>query len=306
MQQVGSVSPIPVQFRGVIIKNPDENGNAKNKTQKSPETIKRQKIAGFALGGALLVSIAGVLLQPRLFGTKIKKMLSEKGSNINLFTNFTSAKDAYPKGFLSRFRLTNWFEKKTSGLYKNTGIKMTKGAYKKAQTLYKKADNNIASLLDDLIKKGEGLDDIIEVEGLGKKKRSEWIKQIRELVGKRNSQLDDLLSEGSQNARFNAIDRATDGIDEKFRDEISRRLKNKDYKGLRTVFVAEDLLKNEKGQLSKALAEKTGIITNANGGGTHEQITSILNAIAPTETKNSGLGRLLERSSKALKRAGNM
>ncbi len=304
--QVSGVNTLPVQFRGIIIKHPEENTNAKNKAQKSPETIKRQKIAGFALGGAVLLSIAGVLLQPRLFGTKIKKLLSEKGSNINFFTNFTSAKDAYPKKFLGRFKITDWFEKKTSHLYENTGIKMTKRAYTKVQKLYQKADKEISSLLEYITKKGEGLDDVIKIEGLGEKKRSDWIKYLKELMGKRTSQLDDLVSEGSQNARFGAINQATEGIDTKFRSEVGNCLKNRNHKKLRTVFIAEDLLKNEKSALAEALAQKRGLITNANEGGTHEQISAVLRAIAPVETRNSGLGSLLKRSAKALNRATNM
>lgn len=238
----------------------------------SDKKSKKVLIASLSLGAAGLVTILGVLTNTRGWNKKVAKILKENikdGDEIfnltkfketiqasakdkrviklsNFMNNMANFKDCYILPVLEKIPGLKQFAKKTSDIYKQTGVKMTQSAYKHANNSYGIFDSRVEKILDTV-------------------QDEEVIKSVQNLIQKRNAIIKEYftpnsvqnISDGMEKGRIKTIEKIMDDVGNgkgicrtvrsKFNGMIKRALKSKgkDVDGFGN-FIAEDLIKTQK------------------------------------------------------------
>lgn len=306
---------LPENYSGITQQEKSDSVeiSAENKKQEPKDKQIKPKhviIAAASLGMAGLITLLGVVTRARGLNKKadriIKKGLqnSEHADKIlnftrlkenlelsakegrilkftNLMNNSANIKDCYLAPFLQKFPILRGFAKKTSQMYTNTGVKMTQSAYKHASSTYGALDLKILNALDS--------------------------DEIRKLIEKRNILIDSNFGTKELNARVGKIQEIMNNVGEKgiaveVRDTFSNLIKEfikskgKDREGF-FKFVAEDMVKDQKAQYIKELADMRKAILSAD-----DEILEALKGKIDDETYKN-IGEAFKKSQKSLNNA---
>ena len=249
-----------------------EQTPSQEQPQEKNKKSKKALIASLSLGVAGAATLLGVLTNTRGWNKKVAKILKENfkdGDEIfnltklketiqasakdkkviklsNFMNNMANFKDCYILPILEKIPGLKQFAKKTSDIYKQTGVKMTQGAYKHADNAYMAFDAKIKKVLDTL-------DD------------NEIREQIEKLIQKRNEIIKKRFTpnsvqkfvDGVESGRITDIEKIMDNVGDgkgicrtvrsNFNNLIRRAVKSKgkDVDGFGN-FIAEDLIKAQK------------------------------------------------------------
>lgn len=249
-----------------------EQTPSQEQPQEKNKKSKKALIASLSLGVAGAATLLGVLTNTRGWNKKVAKILKENfkdGDEIfnltklketiqasakdkkviklsNFMNNMANFKDCYILPILEKIPGLKQFAKKTSDIYKQTGVKMTQGAYKHADNAYMAFDAKIKKVLDTL-------DD------------NEIREQIEKLIQKRNEIIKKRFTpdsvqkfvDGVESGRITDIEKIMDnvgdgkGICRTVRSRFNKLIKGaikskgKDVEGFGD-FIAEDLIKAQK------------------------------------------------------------
>lgn len=249
-----------------------EQTPSQEQPQEKNKKSKKALIASLSLGVAGAATLLGVLTNTRGWNKKVAKILKENfkdGDEIfnltklketiqasakdkkviklsNFMNNMANFKDCYILPILEKIPGLKQFAKKTSDIYKQTGVKMTQGAYKHADNAYMAFDAKIKKVLDTL-------DD------------NEIREQIEKLIQKRNEIIKKRFTpdsvqkfvDGVESGRITDIEKIMDNVDDgkgicrtvrsRFNKLIKGAIKSKgkDVEGFGD-FIAEDLIKAQK------------------------------------------------------------
>ena len=249
-----------------------EQTPSQEQPQEKNKKSKKALIASLSLGVAGAATLLGVLTNTLGWNKKVAKILKENfkdGDEIfnltklketiqasakdkkviklsNFMNNMANFKDCYILPILEKIPGLKQFAKKTSDIYKQTGVKMTQGAYKHADNAYMAFDAKIKKVLDTL-------DD------------NEIREQIEKLIQKRNEIIKKRFTpdsvqkfvDGVESGRITDIEKIMDNVGDgkgicrtvrsNFNNLIRRAVKSKgkDVDGFGN-FIAEDLIKAQK------------------------------------------------------------
>lgn len=249
-----------------------EQPTTQEQPQENQKKSKKALIASLSLGIAGAATVLGVLTNTRGWNKKVAKILKENfkdGDEIfnltklketiqasakdkrviklsNFMNNMANFKDCYILPVLEKIPGVKQFARKTSDIYKQTGVKMTQGAYKHANNAYSAFDSKIKKTLDLL-------------------DNNETREQIEKLIQKRNEIIKKRFTpnsvqkfvDGVESGRITDIEKIMDnvgngkGICRTVRSKFNKLIKGavkskgKDVDGFGS-FIAEDLIKTQK------------------------------------------------------------
>ena len=235
-----------------IQKESQANNPKKNNKKKMIALISLYSVLALSVGTALISSkfwnkglskkIQDILKKNKdIFNiSDAKKIINKENANkgVNLMNNFNSAKDCYLEPFFSKIPGLKWLSKKSSKLYQDTGIKMTKKAYeaavKSSDNFSAKIQKVLSNIQDESVK-----NEILEL--LSKRKGVIDENFAPELIDKR---IDDIIKIMDKNGGI--AKRTRKGLNNSILGLLRKNKRTQSIDDLAKGFIAEDLIKGEK------------------------------------------------------------